>query len=211
MIGVGAFGYVLLHFLLYAASQGFNLDKVASEIWNRIYLTIGFTALLVLAALAARLAADGIDTETIDLPFPLADFRELQKELCYWEAARLLLATKRKRIVPELEALLGPYLERDLSDYAAARRRREAYQAQFAALVTKMDAILLPAATGVAPPLADTGDAVMSRFWTALHVPALSVPLWRRDDGLPLGLQLLGALGNDRALAAVGQWFFDQG
>ncbi|HUK09530.1 MAG TPA: amidase [Stellaceae bacterium] len=163
-----------------------------------------------LAALAASLAADGIDTETIDLPFPLADFRELQKELCYWEAARLLLMPKRKRLVPELEALLGPYIERDLSGYAEARRRREAFQAQFAAIVTKMDAVLLPAATGVAPPRANTGDAVMSRFWTALHVPALSVPFWRGDDGLPLGLQLLGALGSDRALAAVGQWFLEQ-
>ena len=73
-----------------------------------------------------------------------------------------------------------------------------------------MDAVLLPAATGVAPPRANTGDAVMSRFWTALHVPALSVPFWRGDDGLPLGLQLLGALGSDRALAAVGQWFLEQ-
>jgi len=59
MIGVGAFAYVLLHFLLYTASQGFDLDKVASEIWNRIYLTIGFTALLGLAALAAT-STDGM-------------------------------------------------------------------------------------------------------------------------------------------------------
>jgi methionine sulfoxide reductase heme-binding subunit len=59
MIGVGAFAYVLLHFLLYVASQGFDLDKVASEIWSRIYLTIGFTALLGLAALAAT-STDGM-------------------------------------------------------------------------------------------------------------------------------------------------------
>ena len=59
MIGVAAFAYVLLHFGLYAASQGFDLDKVASEIWNRIYLTIGFTALLGLAALAAT-STDGM-------------------------------------------------------------------------------------------------------------------------------------------------------
>jgi methionine sulfoxide reductase heme-binding subunit len=59
MIGVGAFAYMLLHFLLYAASQGFDLDKVASEIWHRIYLTIGFAALLGLAALAAT-STDGM-------------------------------------------------------------------------------------------------------------------------------------------------------
>jgi methionine sulfoxide reductase heme-binding subunit len=53
MIGVAAFAYVLVHFSLYAASEGFELAKVASEIVLRVYLTIGFTALLGLAALAA--------------------------------------------------------------------------------------------------------------------------------------------------------------
>jgi methionine sulfoxide reductase heme-binding subunit len=53
MIGVAAFAYVLIHFSLYCADQMFDLAKVASEIVRRIYLTIGFTALLGLAALAA--------------------------------------------------------------------------------------------------------------------------------------------------------------
>jgi Asp-tRNA(Asn)/Glu-tRNA(Gln) amidotransferase A subunit family amidase len=164
-----------------------------------------------LAALVASLRAAGIDVETINLPFPVADFRRLQQELCYWEAARLLLAPQRMRLAPQLQSLLGPYLDSDMADYGAARRRRQAYQAQFDALAAGCDAVLLPAATGVAPlSLADTGDAVMSRFWTALHVPAITVPLWRAVEGLPLGLQLLGALGTDRALAATAQWFFER-
>ena len=59
MIGVAAFAYVLIHFSLYTASQAFDLDKVASEIVHRVYLTIGFTALLGLAALAAT-STDGM-------------------------------------------------------------------------------------------------------------------------------------------------------
>jgi Asp-tRNA(Asn)/Glu-tRNA(Gln) amidotransferase A subunit family amidase len=161
-----------------------------------------------LAALAASLAASGVAVEAIDLPFPLADFRELQKELCYWEAARLLLMPGKRRLAPELETLLAPCLERDLAVYSAARRRRAAYQARFAALAAEFDALLLPSATGTAPALGDTGDAVMNRFWTALHVPTISVPLWTGDDGLPLGLQLLAGLGEDRSLASVAQWFF---
>jgi methionine sulfoxide reductase heme-binding subunit len=53
MIGVAACAYVLIHFTLYAASERFDLEKVASEIVLRVYLTIGFAALLGLAALAA--------------------------------------------------------------------------------------------------------------------------------------------------------------
>jgi sulfoxide reductase heme-binding subunit YedZ len=53
MVGVAAFAYILLHFTLYIADENFNLVTVASEIVKRIYLTIGFTALVGLAALAA--------------------------------------------------------------------------------------------------------------------------------------------------------------
>jgi sulfoxide reductase heme-binding subunit YedZ len=53
MIGVGAFAYVIFHFSLYVTDQGFNPVTVAREIVLRIYLTIGFVALLGLATLAA--------------------------------------------------------------------------------------------------------------------------------------------------------------
>ena len=53
MVGVAAFAYILLHFTLYIADENFRLATVASEIVKRVYLTIGFVALLGLAALAA--------------------------------------------------------------------------------------------------------------------------------------------------------------
>jgi methionine sulfoxide reductase heme-binding subunit len=53
MVGVGAFAYAAAHISLYVADQMFDLWKVASEIVLRLYLTIGFTALLGLSALAA--------------------------------------------------------------------------------------------------------------------------------------------------------------
>ncbi len=59
MIGVAAFAYVMLHLLLYVADQAFNLWTVATEIVLRIYLTIGFVALLGLVALAAT-STDGM-------------------------------------------------------------------------------------------------------------------------------------------------------
>jgi sulfoxide reductase heme-binding subunit YedZ len=59
MIGVGAFIYAACHISLYVADQMFDLWKVASEIVLRLYLTIGFTALLGLAALAIT-STDGM-------------------------------------------------------------------------------------------------------------------------------------------------------
>lgn len=59
MIGVAAFAYAIAHLSLYAADEMFDIAKVASEIALRIYLTIGFAAVLGLAALAAT-STDGM-------------------------------------------------------------------------------------------------------------------------------------------------------
>ena len=53
LVGLAAFAYAALHLLAYAALQDWVLVKIASEIARRSYLTIGFTALLGLAVLAA--------------------------------------------------------------------------------------------------------------------------------------------------------------
>jgi len=52
-VGVAAFCYVMIHFGLYAISQNLDLGRIASEIVLRIYLTIGFVALIGLAVLTA--------------------------------------------------------------------------------------------------------------------------------------------------------------
>jgi len=51
-IGVAAACYAGAHLLIYALDQKWNLIVVATEIAKRFYLTIGFVALLALAALA---------------------------------------------------------------------------------------------------------------------------------------------------------------
>jgi methionine sulfoxide reductase heme-binding subunit len=59
MLGVAAFAYAAAHLSLYIVDEAFDLAKVASEIALRFYLTIGFVALLGLAALAAT-STDGM-------------------------------------------------------------------------------------------------------------------------------------------------------
>ena len=53
MVGVAACLYAVTHLCLYVVDQKFDLVKVAAEIVSRLYLTIGFVALLGLVALAA--------------------------------------------------------------------------------------------------------------------------------------------------------------
>ncbi|MDF2232926.1 ferric reductase-like transmembrane domain-containing protein [Albimonas sp. CAU 1670] len=53
LIGLTAFAYAAVHFGLYIVEQQYHLLRVASEIVQRLYLAIGFTALLALGALSA--------------------------------------------------------------------------------------------------------------------------------------------------------------
>lgn len=53
MIGVAAAAYALVHLLFYVVEQAYDLQKVASEILLRFYLTIGFVGVVGLLVLAA--------------------------------------------------------------------------------------------------------------------------------------------------------------
>jgi sulfoxide reductase heme-binding subunit YedZ len=54
MLGLFAFFYVLLHFLTYSGlDQRFDLSAIIEDIAERPYITVGFTALLLLVPLAA--------------------------------------------------------------------------------------------------------------------------------------------------------------
>lgn len=59
MVGVAAFAYGLAHFMTYIVDESFNLRMVASEVAFRLYLTIGFAALMLLAVLALT-STDGM-------------------------------------------------------------------------------------------------------------------------------------------------------
>jgi len=59
MVGVAAFVYAAVHIGLYVADQMFDLWKVGSEIVKRLYLTIGFVALIGLMVLAVT-STDGM-------------------------------------------------------------------------------------------------------------------------------------------------------
>ncbi|WGF88666.1 sulfite oxidase heme-binding subunit YedZ [Marinivivus vitaminiproducens] len=59
MIGVGAFAYASAHILLFVADEDFAILHVIGEIFSRIYLIIGLTAFLGLAALALT-STDGM-------------------------------------------------------------------------------------------------------------------------------------------------------
>ncbi|WP_418317770.1 amidase [Piscinibacter sakaiensis] len=73
------------------------------------------------------------------------------------------------------------------------------------------DAIVTPAALGTAPRgLQATGDPVMCTLWSFLGMPSLSLPLLHGENGLPIGVQLVGRKGNDARLLRTARWLVQQ-
>jgi Asp-tRNA(Asn)/Glu-tRNA(Gln) amidotransferase A subunit family amidase len=93
-------------------------------------------------------------------------------------------------------------------DYQRALRSAPRLVESFDELfMERYDAILTPAAAGTAPKgLASTGDPVFCSLWTLCGLPAISLPLMRGSNGLPLGVQLVGRRNFDARLLRTARW-----
>jgi Asp-tRNA(Asn)/Glu-tRNA(Gln) amidotransferase A subunit family amidase len=93
-------------------------------------------------------------------------------------------------------------------DHQRALRAVEPVRASFDELfMERYDAILTPPALGTAPRgLGATGDPAFCVPWTLLGMPAITLPLMRGANGLPLGVQLVGRRGFDARLMRTARW-----
>jgi len=116
-----------------------------------------------------------------------------------------------ERGADKLSASLRGQIERGRQvtavDYQKALARIEIVNAGFEELFARFDAIVTPATLGTAPKgLAATGDPLLATLWTYCGMPALSLPLAHGENGLPLGIQLVGARGDDARLLRTARW-----
>jgi Asp-tRNA(Asn)/Glu-tRNA(Gln) amidotransferase A subunit family amidase len=83
---------------------------------------------------------------------------------------------------------------------AAVRDARRYAEGMMGIFEQVADAIITLSARGVAPVGEATGDPVFCSLWTLVGFPALNVPLLESSEGLPIGVQLIGAPGRDERL-----------
>ncbi len=145
-----------------------------------------------------------------ELPAPFAALTEAHAIVMNRESAHALgweLAHAREGISAELMDRLEFGLAQDeaavAGAYAVFRRTREA----FPQAMEGLDVLLTPSAPGEAPEgLAWTGDPAFNLIWTSLGVPCVTVPAGPGPGGLPLGIQLVGRVGEDQAVLAAAAW-----
>src|SRR5438093_1012888 len=156
-----------------------------------------------------RLASAGGPVAWPVPPQGLDEAPAILRTIMLFEAARGLADDLRGR-----EDLVSETARRHLSEGAAipetayrdALGERDRLVAAFASWAAPYDAILTPAAIGEAPGSATTGDPRFCSRWSLVGAPAIVIPSGLGPQRLPLGLQLVGAPGDDRRLLAAAAW-----
>jgi Asp-tRNA(Asn)/Glu-tRNA(Gln) amidotransferase A subunit family amidase len=92
-------------------------------------------------------------------------------------------------------------------DYQGARDMRQVLRDSLKLVFEHFDAIVTLSAPGEAPQSLDTtGDPIFCSLWTFCGLPAISLPLLTGPNGMPVGVQLVGAPGQDARLLRTARW-----
>lgn len=140
----------------------------------------------------------------VELPDWAAAIADRQQTLMAVDMA-FNLATDLRRggdvLSERLHAQLAAGREVPALDYLQAQAFADRLGNALAEIFEEFDAIITPASPGVAPRgLQATGDPVFCSMASMTGVPALSMPLMTGEDDMPLGVQLIGARGDDARL-----------
>lgn len=139
---------------------------------------------------------------------------QLQKDVMGYEMARSLSFERlrhREALSPALQALLDTGMAINGAQHATNLQRTADWRLRIDALFERHDVLLTPSTTGAAPEgLAATGDPLFCRSWSLLGLPAVHLPLMRNAKGLPVGLQLVGRMGEDHKLLAAARHIHDK-
>jgi Asp-tRNA(Asn)/Glu-tRNA(Gln) amidotransferase A subunit family amidase len=168
-----------------------------TELWDRVEPA----ARKALEDAARRLARSGVEVVDVELPPGLF---AAQIAIMNAEAAVSLRDKPREQLSPRLREMLDEGLQVSPAQLLAARELARSTE------FPQVDAILAAAAPGEAPTgLAATGDPALSRIWTLLGTPCISLPLLHGPAQLPIGLQLIARRGEDQRLLAAAAYVLE--
>ncbi|MBX6745945.1 MAG: amidase, partial [Acetobacteraceae bacterium] len=164
----------------------------------------------LLDRVASAAAKAGASVTPVELPPAVAAAQDAHPYVMNMETAEALaweLDEAATQLSPVLRERMGWARSQPLSKLDEARATFAAARAAFADAIVPFDALLTPSAPGEAPEgLGWTGDPAFNLLWTALHVPCVTVPAGKGPKGLPLGVQIVTGIGQDREALAWAEW-----
>ncbi len=148
--------------------------------------------------------------EEVELPEPFDSAVEWHQIILESNLARNF-ETEYERGRDRLSDLLRKMMERGKEylavDYTRAVEKVPVLNGLLGETFERFDALLTPPAPGQAPlGLGATGNPVFCTIWTLCGTPAVTLPLLKGADGMPLGVQLVGPRGDDARLLRTARW-----
>jgi Asp-tRNA(Asn)/Glu-tRNA(Gln) amidotransferase A subunit family amidase len=151
-----------------------------------------------------------------------AQIKEITLPQIYWdgiEALAVLMACEaavvHEKHLEKFPDLLGidvkELIEKGRSysadDYQQAKDLQTKLRLSIAEYFESVDAILAAPATGEAPQgLSFTGNPIFCSLWSLIGTPAIALPVKKSNNGLPLGIQLIGNYREDEKLLNIAQF-----
>lgn len=158
----------------------------------------------------AALRAAGAEVIERELPADFSDAHTAHRTIMAYEAARELAplqAAHAGQLSEPIRQIIAEGLQINGAQYAEALALREELSGMLDGFLDGANAIVTPPAAGEAPAtLAHTGSPAFCTIWSLVGVPALCFPVGLGPQGLPLGLQVVGRLGDDKGLLAAAAW-----
>ncbi|WP_316860131.1 amidase [uncultured Cohaesibacter sp.] len=159
----------------------------------------------------------------------LDSLRRFGVEIHEFEPSKhFLAASNAHQIIHDFEALksltweyahhkdkLSPLLRQALefaqtitpADYDEARICADYARRETNEFFEEVDAFISLSATGPAPKgLSSTGSPVFNRIWTLFGLPCINVTGLKADNGLPLGVQIIGPFMGDHSSLKIAHW-----
>ena len=187
--------------VLRAPGAGPRIAFVRTPIWDKAdpATRIAFEAL-----------ADRLDLEALELPTHFVRALDALRTIMSADMARNLGPAAERGGEGKVSKVLGDFLAEGKAvspaRYDEAVAEAGVYRSDLAGALKEFDALMTPATVGVAPPIATTGDPAFCSLWTLVGTPAISLPILQGEGGLPLGVQLVAAYGEDARLLRAAQW-----
>ena len=151
-----------------------------------------------------------LGADEFELPGRFKGLRESHTAILWYEVARNLADEFTRfpdQLDPALRQRCADGFALDPKEYVQAQQHAADCRAHFAEALRDYDVLLAPAASGEAPKgLTSTGDVALNVVWTLLHTPCVAVPAAKSASGMPLGLQVIGRIGDDARTLACADW-----
>jgi Asp-tRNA(Asn)/Glu-tRNA(Gln) amidotransferase A subunit family amidase len=149
----------------------------------------------------------------VELPAEFADAWKVHRTIMYAEMAYNLgeVADRGGDMISKvLRDLIDEGRKIGAVQYQDALAEARAIRESLAGYFLHCNAILTPAARGGAPKtLTATGDPVFCSLWTLSGLPSISLPLLEDKEGMPVGVQLVGAPHDDARLLRNANWLIN--